>query len=98
MNSVKKGLAVGFLAAAVAACGNSEAGENAFSCAKDTRSAIVTKDGKNVTLVLQEKPANSSNEELKTVFTSTQKADNANAQTRAAVRYCAGGAKPALAR
>jgi|GEM_PF-4532524 hypothetical protein len=97
MSAVKKGLVVGFLAAALAACDSSSAVEAAFSCEKDNRTATVTEDGKNVTLVLKEKPvkpADPSADKPKEIYSSTKTSDNANAQKRAASRYCMVGTVP----
>lgn len=94
MSAVKKGLVVGFLAAALAACDSSSAAEAAFSCEKDNRAATVTDDGKNVTLVLKAKPADASADKPKEIYSSTKTSDNANAQKRAASRYCVVGTVP----
>lgn len=95
MSALKKGLVVGFLAAALAGCDNSSAGEVAFSCEKDNRTATVTNDGKNVTLTLKQKVAEAS-DKAKDVYSSTKANDDANtgAQKRAATRYCVMGTVP----
>lgn len=93
MSALKKGLVVGFLAAALAACDNSSAGEVAFSCEKDNRTATVTNDGKNVTLTLKQKAAEQS-DKPKDVYSSTQTADKVDALKRTATRYCMGGSVP----
>jgi hypothetical protein len=93
MSAVKKGLIVGFLAAALAGCDNSGAEEVAFSCEQDNRTATVINDGKNVTLTLKQKAAQTS-DKPKDVYTSTQSSDKADALKRTATRYCMIGTVP----
>lgn len=93
MSAVKKGLIIGFLAAALAGCDNSDAGELAFSCEQDNRAATVTNDGKKVTLTLTQKAAAAS-DKPKEVYTSTQSSDKTDALKRTATRYCMVGTVP----
>jgi hypothetical protein len=103
MSALKKGLAFGFLAAALSGCGASDAGEMAYSCEKDARSATVTIDGKEAILVLKQKPAQSlsqaanqaaKEEKPKELYAKSHPVEKVDGLKRDAMRFCMMGSVP----